>query len=1333
MEGTPLVSGDESSWTDADIQLYFRSTLPLKKRSAIVRNIYQRLKNYIYSSISINLVWNHIQDFFSVRTNNRDLRVLAYNLMERYIYTQKELSLMERYVFFQSIEQNEFHDLAELRLKLKTSNVLTQEGHKVSGIENKICPLLATWFIQAHQLQTKLPEERGPLKEEGLLLLAELFNFSSNLVKFQFYRVPERHALLLINSVVEVCNRTPLTEVVEKTLLLFDALVRYSSVPGSAVNDMVIILCSAFVSTFSYSKLANSVVVNLFQSHISHIVFEVIVDILRNLRTNVNAVRGAVRLMRFFVLHESSIEPMTSFTLSSSIKYTELPLGYHENIDFEILGTVFLYLRNPAICSQLSSVDWRRIFNILTFSSSYLPLELSESKKSINYATAFANLYDRILDVLEIDAFTPSFIFFEENLIRFFYKILPLLKAPILKRLVQYIDVCNLTCPSSSYWTTNLSFLYKVSRTDFLSEQDQANVLKMIQKTCSLLDNHSVPEFYRVFLLPALNNVDNSKDEGLIAPLYNMLFFIHTNHSFIELEDIITLYQQIIHSSNSGNVNVRLATSSLIRLFYFYFDLKSKKGAATLLLTLLSLLSKSSSPKLSRLLCLQLFLRFRRNAQGIYLVEYLHEQAAFSDFGLLDESTPYVYPVSDSFINDILVDKHCWERSPSEIFDEKDESGKVSVFTFPATLLLNVYRDIVLMETEWNMFSCFIAHFPDQLSNRSLFIQSILQIRELVNIFCELISERLALPAAVPEDVRKAHIMIPLLQGALMSFGYLDHFTRAEKDELVNAFLPGLEKRNEVCHICIHALLLCCYEMPVSISKHLPAILTRLSRLITKSDLSVHILEFLSSLARLPDLIANFTDADFRQVFGVSLKYIQHYNVTKDGRPQTDDNVVIKQSYSSYVLALAYSILQVWFLSVRINERKKFVPWILRGLSLAAEGQPLDDLSLVQYDMMQRFCYSNSDIHNQAPSGIDPHMDSQTWIRGNSLFTVNVSKNLNYMQALVRRPSGTTQYTFRNMAYLRSWMLGEDLSSSNDLPSHNGFAPTPSSFLSHFLDPQGISVNGHPILLPDNDSVRRAISVFDRVPVIESLKAGVVYVGYQQTAEADILANTDPSHGFKEFLNGLGVFKELKGSKELYTGGLDREHNIDGEFAYYWRDKVTQLVFHCTTLMPTSFERDPSCTMKKRHIGNDFVNIIFNESGLVYDFDTIPSQFSFVNIVISPEFEPGNSSNESAKFYKVEAQTKYDIDFSLFNSHKVVSLKSLPAVVRDVTLNAAVFSHIYHQGAGDYVSIWTERLRQLKRLRERFLPARLIEEDHDGQMQMKIINGTNFSDFTSYL
>lgn len=38
--------------------------------------------------------------------------------------------------------------------------------------------------------------------------------------------------------------------------------------------------------------------------------------------------------------------------------------------------------------------------------------------------------------------------------------------------------------------------------------------------------------------------------------------------------------------------------------------------------------------------------------------------------------------------------------------------------------------------------------------------------------------------------------------------------------------------------------------------------------------------------------------------------------------------------------------------------------------------------------------------------------------------------------------------------------------------------------------------------------------------------------------------------------------------------------------------------------MPT-LTSDPQCSNKKLHIGNDFVTIVYNESGLPYQFGTI--------------------------------------------------------------------------------------------------------------------------------
>ena len=46
------------------------------------------------------------------------------------------------------------------------------------------------------------------------------------------------------------------------------------------------------------------------------------------------------------------------------------------------------------------------------------------------------------------------------------------------------------------------------------------------------------------------------------------------------------------------------------------------------------------------------------------------------------------------------------------------------------------------------------------------------------------------------------------------------------------------------------------------------------------------------------------------------------------------------------------------------------------------------------------------------------------------------------------------------------------------------------------------------------------------------------------------------------------------------------------------------VVFHVATLMPT-LSSDPQCNNKKLHIGNDFVTLVYNESGQPYQFGTI--------------------------------------------------------------------------------------------------------------------------------
>ena len=249
-----------------------------------------------------------------------------------------------------------------------------------------------------------------------------------------------------------------------------------------------------------------------------------------------------------------------------------------------------------------------------------------------------------------------------------------------------------------------------------------------------------------------------------------------------------------------------------------------------------------------------------------------------------------------------------------------------------------------------------------------------------------------------------------------------------------------------------------------------------------------------------------------------------------------------------------------------------------------------------------------------------------------------------------------------------------------------------------------------PISLPDDEIVTRALSVFDRNSTVDVHRIGVIYMGPGQSTESEILANAVGSTDYTSFISELGTLTRLKGST-FNLQGLDREFGTDGEYTYCWRDRATEIVFHITTMMPTDRKSDPACINKKRHIGNDYVNIVWNESGTPFNFHTFPSQFNYVYIVItsSSPSAPYPLAPPTAKqtHYKVAVLSRSDFpEISPASEPKIVSASSLPSFVRLLALNASVFSLVWrNRDGGEHFSPWRNRLREIKRLRDKYVPV----------------------------
>ncbi|PSN43169.1 hypothetical protein C0J52_09893 [Blattella germanica] len=240
------------------------------------------------------------------------------------------------------------------------------------------------------------------------------------------------------------------------------------------------------------------------------------------------------------------------------------------------------------------------------------------------------------------------------------------------------------------------------------------------------------------------------------------------------------------------------------------------------------------------------------------------------------------------------------------------------------------------------------------------------------------------------------------------------------------------------------------------------------------------------------------------------------------------------------------------------------------------------------------------------------------------------------------------------------------------------------------------STSEKPLLVPQSQAIQRAVKNLDRIPPYETHKVGVLYVGPGQASnEAEILRNQFGSLRYAEFLQRLGTLIKLKDAdpQNVFLGGLDSSGN-DGKFAYIWQDDVMQVTFHVATLMPTK-ESDPSCTSKKSHIGNNYVTIVYNESGEEYNIQTVKCQFNYACVVIQPL---DHSTNQ------VTVKTKEDLAEHIGHSEpKIVSDQNVAILARQLALHANLASMIScslkAQGQDPYASNWLERLRQIKRLR----------------------------------
>lgn len=137
----------------------------------------------------------------------------------------------------------------------------------------------------------------------------------------------------------------------------------------------------------------------------------------------------------------------------------------------------------------------------------------------------------------------------------------------------------------------------------------------------------------------------------------------------------------------------------------------------------------------------------------------------------------------------------------------------------------------------------------------------------------------------------------------------------------------------------------------------------------------------------------------------------------------------------------------------------------------------------------------------------------------------------------------------------------------------------------------------------------------DQQGLTNHYKVGIMYCKAGQGTEEEMYNNEHAGPAFDEFLDMIGQRVRLKGF-DKYRAQLDNKMDSTGLYSVYATFQQYEVMFHVSTMLPYT-PNNRQQLLRKRHIGNDIVTIVFQEpDALPFTPRSIRSHFQHVFIIV---------------------------------------------------------------------------------------------------------------------
>lgn len=808
----------------------------------------------------------------------------------------KDLGPMRAHFF--NVIQN--HDVKEdLKHRLELLRVLTNNGKDIGHFEERIGPFMLQWISQ--------------IAEAGLLV-----PFLEILIHIIRFNTAYLDRDIIVGILYHACHTSCSSDnhdTVLQCLSVLDTVIRYAIFPNESLSSVIFALCRT-VNVETYCQQSWQIMRNLLGTDLGHAALLMMCQILTEpgLQNDAGLLRGAVFHINMGVWGSSSPAAVTlrctpTMTLNSFLK--SLYSG-HIIVTYEVVLSVQRLIQNQSL--ELTEPTWDVVLDILSAVAD------NNKKLSLSCDNVVQRHFHETLDSIEEMAKDPKISVDVKKVYSLIEKVCEERSVASVERLIEYRS--SHIKPSKGNWLQELydfieRFYKKMSNTMIRVRAIEA-LAQIMQENRAAYEEEILDQVVMQHFSNLLHERDQMVRVAVANLLINLSLHCETKRC-LELFDIIekAIMRQYTENVADGYVyqseeeikDIKVLVEGLIQVFHVKLYRLPSTHAIFIYHMLISFMEHHyQKPKAYE------------NTVGIryHIFDWMLKARANASYNL---GYPETINGSIKFSHYLGIEHSTFTTQLSNQSTTQGGQGDSSTVPPVSFTMIPIRRGCKLIvkclevEKDWTILRLVLEQLPAILQNKALIQGNDIDYltKTLHKMYTDKkITETISMfgKTARPQFSDFQAALLPVIAAAATYHQYLDVATQKK---IVEVLKLGLFSK--AVRVCVHALTVLLLEITDVIIRLLPDVLYEMSKMSSTVSHAGPILEFLSTLNRLPNhRFANFIQRECMYVFAISLPYTNPYR------------------YDHYTVSLAHHVVAGWFLKCRLSWRSDLVGYIIAGL-----------------------------------------------------------------------------------------------------------------------------------------------------------------------------------------------------------------------------------------------------------------------------------------------------------------------------------------------------------------------------------------------------------------